>query len=485
MDGNIVKLVFNAISTGSGWSDVKQNTLDLLKNTKDLTGIAPKVAAAFGNMGQTIGMVFTNILRGGIWGAIGTVMSIGIQKIFAKFEERAKAAEEYQKALQKSTENRYAAIVTNADKAIKRLDDENTKIKEQVDLQNRLLKATLELRRAEALSKGDTATVTGINEQLAQHDGKASVEKAEANVYAAQRRVNTAKASLDNVSAARKKAIDELDKAEHALREASKPVLTISQATPGAYAYMSKRDTKPQEEAVKQARLQLDLAEKTSRQLNDAYKKELRSLESARVTLKVIQAEVNAAEAKRVAEREAAEKKAAAEAEAARKKKDDEEAAQTKKRFQELKEEEAKKRLEQQQKEAAEAKRQRAKELSEELHKNKQIADDLHRQIADAWEKADAARQAFAERGNLDLGNEEKARRQEEINNARLQKAADRLKKRGVDLDKPGRRLSREEEAARRWMLEEREKDKNVRALAEANKTLKKIEEKLDAAITI
>lgn len=485
MNKNIVELVFNSISTGNGWDDVKEKALDLLKNTNALAGAAPKVAAAFGGMGNSIGAVFANLMKGGFWGALGSIATIGVQQIFAKFEERAKAAEENQKALQKSIEDRYAVIVTNAEKALNRLDDENAKLKEQVDLRNRMLKATLELRRAEALQSGDTATATGIAELLAQHDGQASVDNAEANVYAAQSRVNTAKTSLDAVREARKKAAEELEKAEQALREASKPVLTINQATPGAYAYMSKSDTKPQQEAVKQARLQLELAEKTSKQLNDAYQKELRSLESARDTLKVIQAEQKAAEAKREADREAATKKTDEEVAKAKKKKADEEAEATKKRQKELNEDDEKKKEEERKREEAKAKAHRVKELTGDLHKNKQIADDLQRQIADAWKKADAARKAFADRGNLDQGNELKAKRQEQLNVERMKKVAQRLQDRGIDLENPKRRLSREEEAARRWMIQEREKDKIVKELAEVNKTIKKIEAALEAATTL
>lgn len=482
---NIVKLVFQSVSTGNGWDNVKTKGVELLKNTHALVAVAPKVSAAFGEMGQTIGAVFSNILRGGIWGAFGSIATIGVQKIFARFEARAKAAEEYQKALQKSIEDRYAAMATQADQMIKRIDVENAKIKEQVDLQNRMLKATLELRRAEALRSGDTATATGIDEELAQFDGKAAVGKAESNVYAAERRVNTAKLSLDAARDSRKLAQEELWKAEEALREASKPVTTVMQSSAGAFSYTSRRDTSREEEAVKQARLQLELAEKTSDQLNDAYKAELKAFESARNLLKVIQKEVEAAEAKRVAEREAAQKKSdEAEAAAAKKKAKDEEDLANELAAQQIENNEREQR-EQAEQYLEEERRGRAKMLAEELQRNKQIADDLRRRIEEAWRKADEARKAFADRGNLDLGGEARARRMEEANNKRLKAVAERLKARGIDIDNPKRRLSREEEAARRWMIQDREKDKNVKELAKVNATLEIIATKLDSTLTI
>lgn len=444
MNDNIVKLVFQSFSNGSGFDDVISGGSKAQKTLQDLSGAARLVGRVFGPLGGILGNAFGMFLQGNIW----QIAAIGVDFLFKKMgwlQDETQKTIDYFEKLKKSIED-FAATSERAFRTATSIQDKRMKqYADELDSVNALKKAELELERERERANGGTGD--GQNSAIAELYEKAERLKAEDAVYGAEQRVEAAQKRADNADSAIKDEIRYGAKTGH------------------------------------MDRMKILYAEKkAAREALEDEKKKLEIAKNAQETLKKSQeaAHLKAQnDAKAEAEAKAKIEKAARDEQA---RKEEEESEKNAREFVEAyeKEKEAERKKEEQ-----EEKRAQEKRLKRELDENRKRAADFQQRMEDAIRNSESARQAFAERGNLDLGNEEKARRQEEINNARLQKAADRLKKRGVDLDKPGRRLSREEEAARRWMLQEREKDKNVRALAEANKTLKKIEEKLDAAITI
>ena len=392
MNDNIVKLVFQSFSHGSGFDDVISGGSKARKTLHDLSGAARLVGRVFGPLGGILRNVFGMFLQGNIW----SVAAIGVDFLFKKMgwlQDATLKTTEYFDKLRKSIED-FAATSERAFRSVSSIQDKRQKqYADEIDSVNALKKAELELARERERANGGTgeaqdAAISALAE-------KGARDKAEDAVYRATQRVEAA---------------------EKRMADAEEAIKNENHAGPNT---------------GKEERLKVLYAEKKAAR---------EALDDERSRLEIAKQAQEALEKSQEAERK---------------------------------------------KEEAEEKKAEERRLKRELDENKRRAADLKQRMEDALRNAEIARQAFADRGNLDLGGEEKARRREAANNERLKNTADRPKARGINLDNPGRRLSREEEAARRWMIQEREKDKNVKELAEVNKTLKKIEAALEAATTL
>ena len=94
MFGNVVKLVFQSASIGSGLDDFITKTKEGLANSNNLGQGIAKLSTIFGGLGSSIGGAVNMLLHGGVWGAAaeGVRMVIGaIQKWRAEAARKRRA----------------------------------------------------------------------------------------------------------------------------------------------------------------------------------------------------------------------------------------------------------------------------------------------------------------------------------------------------------------------------------------------------------
>ena len=78
MNDNIVKLVFQSFSNGSGFDDVISGGSKAQKTLQDLSGAARLVGRVFGPLGGILGNAFGMFLQGNIW----QIAAIGVYFLF-------------------------------------------------------------------------------------------------------------------------------------------------------------------------------------------------------------------------------------------------------------------------------------------------------------------------------------------------------------------------------------------------------------------
>lgn len=83
---NIVRLLFNTQSTGSGFSDVSKGAASAQKSLESLKQGIGFVGSAVGGVGSQFSRVATMLLSGGIWGAAISAATMGISKLFNALE---------------------------------------------------------------------------------------------------------------------------------------------------------------------------------------------------------------------------------------------------------------------------------------------------------------------------------------------------------------------------------------------------------------
>lgn len=196
MFGNVVKLVFQSASIGSGLDDFIAKTKAGLTNSNMLGQGVAKLSTIFGGLGASIGGAVNMLLHGGVWGAAaeGVKMVIGAvqkwraeaalaaeanAKAFAEVQEKAKAAAEQMKsAYQKSNEAIDAAA---------------KKKKEDIELTNKQTKAELELAAAKAKAAGKDKEAAALESKAGAVDAKGKEQSASVDVNAAQQKLDAAK----------------------------------------------------------------------------------------------------------------------------------------------------------------------------------------------------------------------------------------------------------------------------------------------------
>lgn len=439
MGGNLVKLIFSCISTGSGWADLRKNAADSLKNMGQLSGMLKSVALHAGTMGGAIGRALSAFAMGNVWG----IAAVGITALIDKlgiFKSKTDDTKEKLDKLEESTRKFYETINSNSQKSIEKIDKETKRRNEQLDITNKMIKAELQLQKARALSAGDTQGAERIDRQIVEQDQAASMSKAVAAEQAAAAKYRTAEGGLD---AARKQVsqirneIDGLK--ENIFYQHWDQVRGNAEANfKAAFGQNARFDdsalwndfrknfrySEDENNQIKAARERLALAEKHTEELRKSANEARESYKMARENVKALKAEQEASNETEIAKRKAdamkAEKERVAKEEAeekARLKKEADEEAEFKKK----QHEEALRQLEE---EWRTEKERRKKALQDDIEANRQRADDLGRRLAEANKAAEAAHDIFGNAGNMDQGGGVSAKRREWMNNRRFAEGA-------------------------------------------------------------
>lgn len=479
--GNIVKLVFQSVLQGSGVSRLYGDVKALAKALPGLSQGASILGTAFGSVGASFGRMATMFLQGGIWGAAaeGVKLLIAQTGVFKdRTEEVKKTLEEQKKAhdaLLKSMTDGHAAALAAVDK-------ETAKRKELIQLTQRQAKAELEIKRANAVMRGDTSTVAVIDDELAKQPGRNAVAAADANVAGAESRVKAAKDALAEAERISRQAEDRLAKAKAELAAKSKPVEMLVQSSAGAYVQTIHRDTTAERERVKAAQAEADAADEKAEAAARAVSIEIQGLEKANKARKVALLEQEAAEKKLVADRakkEQEQDRARTEA----KKKEEQEFEKKRKKALVDAENERRKQEEEAEKERAAtadalARKDEIKQHRERLNNLGREADFYRKMLADAHDEVQGAWNVYRDPSQLDQKGERRAKRQEEFDKKRFEKDAERLKKR-KDW-RTADRLSNRDRAARDLLLAQEKEQEAGNNVANIDRNVKDILGKIE-----
>ena len=484
--GNIVKLVFQAIDTGSGFSKMYGEVKGLAAAMPGLTKATMILGSAFGSVGASVGRMATMLLQGGIWGVAAEGAKLLIDKL-GLFKDKTEETKAKLDKLAEASRKFYETINANSQKSLEKIDKETKRRNEQLDITNRMIKAELQLQKARAIASGDTKGVERIDRQISEQDQKTALQKANFAADSSAKRRDEAEAKMAETIAAEAKAARELADAEAALESKSKPVTTIMQSSAGAFVQTQTRDTTAEKAAVEAAKKRLEIARQQTAEAKTAYGIERDKYEFAVANVKALKAEQEAADAEAAAKRLAEATKAAKDLAAKDREKEKKFEEEEKKRIalEEAEEKAFKKRqlaesLRQLQEELKAEQEMRKKELQEDLKANSARADDLKAKLSAAIERANAARDIFGNAGNMDQSGDLSAKRREAITNTRFANGA-------IDLIGSGKirrgpngewiangRLSNLNKA----ILERLNADENKRKLEKENdKVVKKLDE--------
>jgi len=482
MDGNIVKLVFNAISTGSGWSDVSKKCKELLADSGKLAQGIGSLGSVFGTTGMIVGKAFGMLMQGGIWGfaAEGIKFLINKLEIFKDRTEEVKKALEDQK---KAHEGLLSSITTGYKDAISKIDDESRKRKELIELTKRQTKAQLELKRAHAIMSGDTSTANAVEDELSKTDIKSAVDAAEAGVYEAEKRVKAARDALAVAQRIVHESDNKVDSARESLADKSKPITRIMQSSAGAFVQTINRDTTAEKANLKAAYEESDAANAKYEEARKALDVELQGLKTAKEARKTALLEQEAAEKKAIADREKEAQKAAEQAAKEKAKKDEDERIATEKRQKEIElkdaDEKANREKEEKQKQFEADRKFEAKQHQKKLENLRKQADFYREHLRLANEEVKKGLENYRDPSKLDQAAERRENRQKKIDEARFDKDVEKLMKKKDWRTSDS--LSNRERATRDLLFaKEREKNAN-KNLDNIDKNLKKLIDKIDS----
>lgn len=428
--GNIVKLVFNAVSTGSGFSKIYGEVKGLAAAMPGLTKATMILGQTFGTTGAAVGRMATMLLHGGIWGAAAEGARLLIEK-FGLFRDRTEETKEKLDKLAESTRRFYETINENSKTAFEQIDRETKRRNEQLDITNRMIKAELQLQKARAIAAGDAKGVELIDRQITEQDQKTTLQKANYAVDSSAKSRDEAEAKMSATIAAESKARRDLEKAEENLKAASKPVTTLVQSSAGAYYHTTTPDTTLQKAEVEAAKKRLELARQQTVAAKESYGVERDKYELAVANVKALKAEQDAADAEARAKTRA---KVQEELKGLKKKADEELAAWKKAEAERIKKEEEdekayqenkkKKEIAALQAEVEKANEARKKSLKDDIEANRKRADDLRQRLEDATARANAAHDVLGNAAGMDQGDGLSDKRREWMNNTRFANGA-------------------------------------------------------------
>lgn len=428
--GNIVKLVFQSVATGSGLSRMYGDVKGLASAMPGLTKATMIIGQAFGTVGASVGRMASMFLQGGIWGAAAEGARLVIDKL-GLFKDKTEETKKKLDKLEEAARKFYETINANSQKSLEKIDKETKRRNEQLDITNRMIKAELQLQKARAIAAGDTKGVERIDRQISEQDQKTAIQKAGFEVESSAKRRDEAEVKMAATIAAEAKAAKELSDAEAALASKSKPVETVMQSSAGAYVQTQTRDTTAEKAAVEAAKKRLELAKQQAVAAKEAYGIERDKYELAVANVKALKAEQEAANETEFAKREAEAKKAEKERVA-------KEASEEKKLLQEVEDDEREIRKKRQ----AEKVRQleeywrkeeerRKKALQKDIEANRKKADDLEKKLADAIDRVRETHDIVGNAANMDQAGDLAGKRQEVLDNARYMKGVKDLQKSG------------------------------------------------------
>lgn len=483
MFGNLIKLVFKSFADSSGISKWNESVKSSIGNMGQMSRAAQMLGATMGGVGGAIGRLVGALAQGSIWGVATQGVAMLIER-FDLFGKKAEEARRKNEELAETARRAYADANAQAAKAIGNINKELQARKAMADILDRQYKAELQLRRAEALRSGDLAKAQNIEAEIANADRQSAVDRADAEATAAGKAVAEAKRALD---AAQKQARDaqkrEAD-AEAALAEKSKPVTTVMQSTAGAFTYTTKRDTTKEKSNLEIARKDVAAADDAVDKAKAAYDIEVEKWRVAKENAKAVAKEQEAAAEKEHAERLAAARKEIEDKKAAEKKANEEWVRQRKAAAKKAAEEEWIQYQKNQMKLQEERQRVEREMLQAEQKANTDRANDLREKLKRAQADAAAAFEGWGQRGDIDNGGARRSERQRNIDRERIQKAAIDLQSKRPDW-RNARNLSRQDEAARRFLLAKENEQKAGNELKDVVGKLDKIEKLLEAATTL
>ena len=425
--GNIVKLVFQAVATGSGLSKMYGEVKGLAKAMPGLTQAATILGGAFGSVGASFGRMATMLLQGGIWGAAAEGARLLIDRL-GLFKDRSEEAKKRLEELKAASERYHEAILNGTEKALAKIDAETKRRNAQLDITNRMIKAELELQRARAVASEDVGKADSIGREIERRGNESTMEKAVANSNAAGTRSREADAGLEVARKAWQEAQRELTKAKKALAAASVPIRTtqIMQSSAGAFAMTNTvhRDTTNEQAAVKAARERLALAEKTLETARKTAAEERIRYQQAKDEVKALAKEQFAAEEKAHAEKMAKQNKAIEESRKAAKKAAEDQAYEEANKIRELREKEAeeeKKRLiERTNAELKAAQKAREDKLRADIEADRVRVAELERRLAEARAAVPATIDVLGNAARMDQAGELRNERQKDITDERF-----------------------------------------------------------------
>jgi len=494
MDGNIVKLVFNAISTGSGWSDVSNKCKELLADSGKLAQGIGSLGSVFGTTGMIAGKAFGMLMQGGIWGFAAE----GIKLLIDKLEIFKDRTEEVKKALddqKKAHEGLLSSITTGYKDAISKIDDEARNRKELIELTKRQTKAQLELKRAQAIMSGDTSTANAVEDELSKADQKNAVDAAEAGVSEAERRV---KAARDALAVAQRIVHESDNKVDSARDELRKNAFTPNATVPtvggpgmiASHVVAQRMGTiyRPDDIAkLNSAYEESDAAAAKYEEARKALDVELQGLKMAKEARKTALLEQEAAEKKTIADREKEAQKAAAQTAKEKAKKEEDERIATEKRQKEieLKNDKEKARLEKEAKEKQfEADRKfEAAQQRKKLEYLRKAADFYREHLRLAQEEVKAAWENYRDPQKIDQAAERRENRQKAIDQKNFERDVERLKKR-KDWETAGD-LSKRDRATRDLLMAKDREDNANASLRSIDKQVSKIADKIEELLEV
>ena len=430
MGGNIVKLIFSCISTGSGWDKLRKSANDSLKNMGQLSGALKYVALQAGTVGGAIGRTLSAFAMGSIWGIAAEGATLLIDKL-GLFKDKSEETKDKLDKLAEASRKFYATIDERSKSSLANIDRETKRRNEQLDITNRMIKAELQLQKARAISSGDAKGLERIDRQIAEQDQKTALQKAGYAVDSSAKRRDEAEAKMSATIAAEEQARRDLENAEEALKAASKPVTTLVQSSAGAYYHTTTPDTTRQKAEVEAAKKRLELAKQQTVAAKEAYGVERDKYELAVSNVKALKAEQEAADAEAKAKARA---KVQEDLKGMKKKADDELAAWKKAEAERIKKEEEdektyqankkKAEIEAVQKEVEKANEARKKALRDDIEANSKRASDLQQKLSDATARANAAHDVLGNAAGMNQGGGVSAKRREWMNNTRFANGA-------------------------------------------------------------
>ena len=196
MFGNVVKLVFQSASIGSGLDDFISKTKAGLTNANVLGQGISRLSTIFGGLGASIGGAVNMLLHGGVWGAAAEGVKTVIGAIQKWRAEAALAAEENAKAfskVQEKAKEEADQMKSSYQKSNELIDAAAKKKIEDIELTKKQTKAELELAAAKARAAGRVKEAESLERQASGEDAKAAKESAKVTVEASQKKLDAAK----------------------------------------------------------------------------------------------------------------------------------------------------------------------------------------------------------------------------------------------------------------------------------------------------
>lgn len=308
-----VNIVLSTKKKGTGIEDTSKGLVSISKNVVDVRFAVRKLGNVFGELGTTAGSVIANVLKGGVWGAMAEGIRLVVQWI-GKWRDAAKeAAEEAAKAQEAAAERQQKALERLADvqrrvaAARQAAIADGTKLwKAERDAVNDLAKAMLELERAQARLRGDSAGVQKADDELSALD---AAEQRKALV----RNLNDARLRLAAANTEQRGAQKRANAAEKAAKD----------ATSGVFAASQLKQREAQRDRNLKIRDEAKADEEKARQKASAAQADIKNAKAAikafdiRTQAKLVEDAAQAGEKKAEAEKKAAGERRKADAKAA------------------------------------------------------------------------------------------------------------------------------------------------------------------------